>query len=143
MILVLRTRFPEVRTRITKRDVAAAFRLLMLHPSLCLLMATELTRRFFNLQGKDVVMFYLAMPFGRNGSQAHFAVFGDAIAAAHCAHGLADHPELSQLPFQSRMYVDDGIFVELEKIPRMNTSTAVWEKFARGLLGHQSINKEN
>ena len=94
-------------------------------------MATELPGKFFYIQGGDIVLFYLSMPFGRNGSPAHFAVFGDAITAAQCARGLAGRPELPQLPFQSRMYVDDGIFVELEKTIRMSTSAAVWGEFAR------------
>ena len=140
MIVILRTQFPDIETRLTKRDVAAAFRLLRLHPALCLLMVTELPGRFFKMKGQDIVLIYLVMPFGWNGSPAHFAVFGDAITAAHCAHGIADHPELSQLPFLSRMYVDDGIFVELRQPVRMQTSTLVWEKFTRGLLGRSSIN---
>ena len=105
-------------------------------------MATELTGRFFKMQHSDVVLFYLAMPFGWDGSPAHFAVFGDAITAAHCARGVVGEPHMSQFPFLSRMCADDGIFFEIDQSVRLKASTSAWEFFTRGLLGREAINAE-
>ena len=64
-IVQLQARNPATPIALTKRDIAAAFRLLRLRPSLCLVMLTELHGKFpWVSGGADVVLIYLAMPFG-------------------------------------------------------------------------------
>ena len=105
-------------------------------------MATEHPGRCFNYPQEDVALVYFVMPFGRNGSPSHFSVVGDAITAAHCAHEIQERPRLSRFPALSRMYVDDGICVEIEQAVRLKASTDLRGKFARGLLCRHSINQE-
>ena len=140
-VLRLQALNPHTPIALTKRDIAAAFRLLRLHPALCLVMATELPGKIFGLDnGFDVVLVYLAMPFGWNGSPAHFAVFGDALTLIHRNFGMADPTWFGSHPFHSRLYVGDGIFSEVLRIQRMDACTECWERIAKGLLGPTAIN---
>ena len=64
----------------TKSDIAAAFRLLRVRPASSLPMCTELRGGFLG-RPRDLVLFYLPMPFGWNGAPARFTIFGDAISS--------------------------------------------------------------
>ena len=99
-------------------------------------MVTELPGKMCNLRdGNDVVLFYLAMPFGWNGPPAHFAAFGDALTIIHRAHGMSDTDWYGPSPFRSRLYAGDGIFAEILRKIRMGACTNCWETSAKGLLG--------
>ena len=133
--------YPGVPLKATKRDAASAFRLLRLHPSLSLVMVTEFPAAHVSM-GYDLICFYLVMPFGWNGATAHFARFGDAVTLAHCRCGLSGPSvTLMRHAFRSVLYVDDGIFIELDIPERLNASTACWEFLTRGLLGKDAINR--
>ena len=45
-------------------------------------------------------------------------------------------------PFQSRLYVDDGMLFDIQNMIRHNSNTDTWESVTRGLLGVRSINKD-
>ena len=123
-IIRLQARNPGIPVALTKRDIAPAFRLLRLHPALCLVMATELPGKMFGLTAEtDIALLYLATPFGWNGSPAHFAVFGDALTIIHCSHGVSNPEWYGAHPFRSKLYVDDGIFTELLRTHRMRACT--------------------
>ena len=140
-VLRLQALNPNTPIALAKRDIAAAFRLLRLHHALSLVMATELPGRFFGIEGgSDLVLIYLAMPFGWNGSPAHFAAFGDALTVIHHNFGISDPSWFGSHPFHSRLYVGDGIFAEVLRIQRMNACTGSWERIAKGLLGPTAIN---
>ena len=58
-IIQLQARNPGVPVALTKRDIAAAFRLLRLRPALCLVMVTELPGRLFGLDpNTDIVLLF-------------------------------------------------------------------------------------
>ena len=80
------------------------------------------------------------MPFGWNGSAAHFAAFGDALAIIHCAHGVSNPDWHGIHPFRSKLHVDDGIFAELLREQRMKDCAGMWGEIAFGLLGSTAIN---
>ena len=102
-IVQLQARNPATPIALTKRDIASAFRFLRLHPSLCLVMLTELPGKFSGVSGDaDAVFIHLAMPFRRNGSPAHFAVLGDAITWIHRAHGMSGPNGHGLEPFAPR-----------------------------------------
>ena len=61
-------------TEMDKRDIASAFRLLRVRPALSLLMCTELPGCALG-RPLDLILFYLAMPFGWNGAPANFFHF--------------------------------------------------------------------
>ena len=82
LLIAMAVGFPCFQIEMTKEDIASAFRMLRLHPALSLLMCTELPGGPLG-RDHDLVLFYLAMPFGRNGSPASFALFGDAIPHMH------------------------------------------------------------
>ena len=132
---------PGVDLVATKRDFASAFRLLRSRPALSLLMATEFPANHIPLP-RDLVCIYLAMPFGRNGAPSNFARLGAAIASAHLQCGSSRSTRCLNHAFQSVMYVDGGIFIEL-KIPlRLTNTTICWEFFSRGILGEQASGED-
>ena len=50
-------------------------------------MRTEFPGGFIG-RPRDLVLLYMAMPFGWNGAPANFAIFGDAIACLHAKFGM-------------------------------------------------------
>ena len=142
MDLELSRHISRIALRVTKRDVASAFRVLKLHPAMALVMVTEFPASHVHLEN-DVVCFYLAMPFGWNGAPAHFARFGGAITRAHSRCGLSRKCNtLMKHAYRSVLYVGDGIFVELDIAERMAGTNTCWEFLTRGVLGNSAINLE-
>ena len=72
----------------------------------------------------DLVCVYLAMPFGWSGAPARFARFGDAVTRAHRWCGPLDCPAtLMRRVYVSFLYVDGGIFVEVNVPERLYATT--------------------
>ena len=132
--------FPELPLYDTMRDIASAFRLLRLHPSMTLRMVTEFPASRFEMD-HDLICFYLVMPFGRYGSASHFALFGDAITLAHHQHGIPRSGRLGHA-FTSRMHADDGISIEIATPKRSAHTIECWERPARGIIGTSAINED-
>ena len=131
--------YPGMQLKVTKRDVDAAFRILRLHPALALAMVTEFPANHIGL-ATDIVCFYLAIPFGWSGSPSHFAFFGDTITYAHLQCGVGSSATLMRHAFRSALYVDGGIFVELNIPERLSATAHCWEWLTRGMLGRAAIN---
>lgn len=139
----LHARQPYTPIALAKRDIAASFRLLLLHPALCLVMITELPGKIFGSdEAADVVLIYLDVPFGRDGPPAHFSVFGGALALLRRARGMSDSQRYGSEPSQSRLYVDDGIFADVIRRQRMNESTDSRGRIARGSSAPTAINQD-
>ena len=132
---------PGFDIEMTKRDIASAFRLLRLHPALALVMCTELPGGELG-QVHDVVVFYLVMPFGWNGSPANFAVFGDSISLIHAQFGMGRPDWFLPIPFLSRLYVDDGLLFDIKNAIRQLANTTTWEAITVGVLGDEAINQD-
>ena len=141
-VLFLNQMYPGLKLKMTKRDVASAFRLLRLHPALAFVVIAEFPADHL-LMNDDLVCVYLAMPFGWNGDPAHFARFGDAATRAHRRCGpLWATSTLMRHAFHSFMYVEDGIFVEVDVPERLSSTTRCWGYLAKGILGKNAINEE-
>ena len=141
-ILALKQTYPGINLRMTKRDVASAFRLLRLHPALSLVMVTEFPAVHVAMSD-DLVCVYLAIPFGWNGAPAHFARFGDAVTRAHRRCGpVSCITTLMKHAYVSFLYVDDGIFVEVNVPERLLATTLCWERLVKGVLGKNAINTD-
>ena len=89
----------------------------------------------------DIVLFYRSIPFGWNGAPAFFAAFGDDTARIHRASGTGLPLWNSRHSFTSRLYVDDGISVELMNRQRQEDAIRLWERVTTGLLGPQVLNQ--
>ena len=126
--------------KVDKRDAASAFRLLRLHHALALVVVTEFPASHVHME-HDLACFYLVMPFGWNGSPAHFARFGDAVTRAHnkCGLGRLSHT-LMRHARRSVLYVDDGIFIEVNMRERLSGTTACWGHLTKGVLGADATN---
>ena len=133
--------YPGLQLKATKREIASAFRLLRRHPASSLLMAAEFPANHVSFP-RDLICIYLVMPFGRNGSPANFARFGDAITLDHQQCGLRKCDRHQHHSFYSRMYLGDWVFREINFDRRLASTTTCWEFFARGILGLDAINNE-
>ena len=125
LLVTMTVALPGLTLEMTKRDIASAFRLLRLRPSLLLLMCTELPGMHFGCE-RDFVFFYLAMPFGWNGEPVNFALFGDAISAIHSHFGVDDSSWFAPFPSQSRLYADDGMLYYIRNRVRQKANSEAW-----------------
>ena len=140
-IISLQRRYPNTQVLLTKRDIKSAFRLIRLHPQMSKIMVTEFPGEIFGLE-EDIMCFYGALPIGWSGSPGHFCRFSDAITRLHQLHGPSRPMWNSFFAFRSRMYIDDGLFVEIDIGDRREQTTAAWGRIARSLLSPDAINEE-
>ena len=133
--------FPGIPVEMTKRDIASAIRLLRVHPALSLVMFTGLHLEHFEAEF-DISLFYLAIPFGRDGPPANCAISGDAISAIQSHRGMERPGRSSQFPSLSELYVDDGLFSDLKNRRRQTLNTTAWEPTTRGVVGRKAINAD-
>lgn len=140
-IIALKRKFPQTNVLLAKRDIKSAFRLIRVHPRLSRVMVTEFAGRHFGLE-EDILMFYGVLPFGWGSSPGHFCRFSDAIARLHQLHGPSGPLWNMPCAFRSKMYIDDGLFVELEIGDRKEQSSRKWEEIARGFLPQEAVNEE-
>ena len=141
MITQVQKKCPPLPVMLTKRDISSAFRLLKLRPSLSMLMFAEFHGRFFDPK-YYVVLYYRSMPFGWGGSQAFFATLGDAVTVIHGASGMRRPLWNFRFSFKSRLYVGDGVFVEMSNRRRQNESTWIWGIITVGFLVPLALNKK-
>ena len=78
LLASMTTPLPGLSAQMDNGDIASAFRLLRLRPSLPLLMCTELAGGFLG-RSSNLVLIYLAIPFGRVGAPANFPIFGGSV----------------------------------------------------------------
>ena len=140
-IISLKRKSPLSDVALAKRDIKSAFRLIRIHPQLSRVMVTEFGGRHFGLE-EDVLLFYGVIPFGWGGSPSHFCRFSDAISILHQLHGPCHQLWNMGMAFRSKMYIDDGIFIELDMGSRLGQSTGKWEEIAKGCLSDDAINEE-
>ena len=139
LLVALTTLFPGWDIQMAKRDIASAFRLIRLHPSLSLLMCAELPGVSLG-HSHDAILLYMVMPFGWNGAPANFAIMGDAISRIHARFGMGRPDWFLPFPSLSKLYVDDGLLFEARGAIRQRAHVLTWETITIGLLGRQAIN---
>ena len=123
--------YPGLSLRVTKRDAASAIRWRRLHPALSLVMVAEFPSDHVHLKS-NLAFFYLALPFGWNGSPSHFARFGDSVTSDHRRCGLSAPNTLMRHSFRPVLYADGGIFVEINSAERLRATTQCWERLMNG-----------
>ena len=141
MIVALKRKFPLSDVVMTKRDIKSALRLIRIHPHLSRVMATEFSGHHFGLK-EDVIVFYGVLPFGWRGSPSRFCRFSDDISILHQLHGPNQPMWHMGTAFRSKMYIDDGLFIELDMGTRITQSTSKWEEIAQGCLSGEAVNEE-
>ena len=71
-----------------------------------------------------------------------FRRFSDDVATLRQLHGPSRPLRNTVFAFQSPMYIDDGLFVEMDIGDRKEQTTAAWRRTARPLLSEGAINGE-
>ena len=79
-IVKLQRQFPTSPALMAKRDIASAFRRILLHPDLIHIFTTDIQGDKLGRK-HDLFMGHLAMPFGWVASPAYFKIHTDAITA--------------------------------------------------------------
>ena len=138
LLVSMTVTLPGFDIEMPKRVIASAFRLLRLRPASSLLMCTELPGGVVG-HSRDVIIFYFVMPFGRNGSPANFAIFGDAISCLRAQFGTGRPDWFLPIPFLSQLYVDDGLLFDIRNEIRQQANVLMWEAITLGLLGKRHL----
>ena len=135
---MLKRRFPGKRIVCTKRDIESAFRRICIHPEAALIMCTELVDKELGISD-DVIVFYLALPFGWNGSPGIFALVGDYIRKVTSGYRPSTPQWESEIPFLVDIFAGDIMLVEpcIGRRPEMVVSSVEW--VANQSLGWDAI----
>ena len=112
--------FPGVPRRVTKRDVSEAFKRVSTHPDCVFILCTEFPGNELGL-AHDIVLFWLALPFGWSASPGYFQTCARLITKLHCAHRSLS-PVTGNFPFISHMFVDDAMLIEVDFPGRLEQS---------------------
>ena len=94
-------------------------------------------------RSRDVVIFYLAIHFGRNVSPANFAIFGGTISCLRDQFGMGRPDWFLPIPFLSKLYVDDGLLFDIRNEIRQQANVLMWEAITVGLLGRNALKLTN
>ena len=136
----LKTSAPGIKVVGTKRDIDAAFTRCRLHPDSCTLFGTEF--EVDKDRGDSVVFFYLVLPFGFTGSPGIFGRLMQAVQSFHRLHRPVNPQWNGVEGLSAEVYIDDGMFIELEMGQRPRISVEVWEKGVRLFLGPTGISQK-
>ena len=107
---------------------------------MCKVVVAEFTGEIFGLT-EDVLCCYGALPFGWGGSPGHFCRSRDAITKLHQLHGPSRPMWNSAFAYRSQMYIDDGLFIEINIGARRQQTTEAWERISKALLPNDAINE--
>ena len=123
-----------------ERDIASSFRLLLLSQALSLPMCAELSGCFLG-RPHDLVLVYMAMPFGRKGAPANCAIFGDAISRMHAMPGMGRPDWYMSIRFLSKLYVGNGLLFDIRNAIRQRANALTWGHIMLGLLWPNALNQ--
>ena len=140
-IVAMQRKYPQTQISLAKRDIKSAFVLLRLHPQLSKVMATEFPGGLFGLD-EDIILFYGVLPFGWGASTGHFCRFSDAIAQLHQLHGPSWPMWNAPYAYRSQMYIDGGLFIELNIGDRKTQTADSRGRIAKATLPSEAINEE-
>ena len=103
--------YPCAPTKCAKRDTDSSFRPIRLRPGACPIFSTEFRGLHFGLDF-DLVIGYLALPFGWAGDPGVFASIAGIVTRYHT---LVHPPNMlwdGDQNFRSHLFAGDGILIE-------------------------------
>ena len=126
-VALLKRKFPGKEIVCTKRDIDSAFRRISIRPEAAIIMCAELVGKDLGVYD-DCVCFYLALPFGWNGSPGIFALAGDYVKAVIGGYRSQTPQWESSMPFSVEIFVDDIMAIEprIGRRPEMVVGSAEW-----------------
>eukprot|EP00952_Eustigmatos_sp_NYUAD-ZCMA_P013184 52521-Eustigmatos_ZCMA.PRE.2 len=131
-ILRWKVLYPGVPVLLTKRDVDAAFRRLVINLEGVELFAAELG---------DYTIVLVVLSFGWAASPRAYSVISDAISAFHNGHRPAETDVNGRQLFVSFTYVDDGMLAEPDIGYRPWASGQVYERGVVVALGEDAVSQ--
>ena len=140
-VIALKKSYPNVPIKCTKRDINSAFRQIRLHPDAASLFATEFQGSTLGLN-YDIIVGYLVLPFGWTGAPGVFASIAEIITRFHNLSSPANPLWAGDHPFQSHLFVDDGILIEPDIAGRLEQSATTWECGSFLVIGNDALNEE-
>ena len=130
----LKRAYPNAPTKCDKSDIDSAFRQIRLRPESFALFPTEFDGLDFGLD-YDIIVGYLALPFGRAGAPGVFAGISD-IVTRYRRHSSPANALWSDL------FADDGISTEPDFPDRLIRSSSTWGPGSYMVIGTDSPNKD-
>ena len=138
-ILWWQLRFPTVAILLSKKDIAAAFRLLVTNLQDCGVFGADFDGAPWGITGLLITV-YLVLTFGWTGAPGEWMIWAWIIKLLHASWGPAD-PRWDDLPaFHSQFLMDDQILVEPDVGTRSWQSVAVADMVTAEVLGPESRN---
>ena len=137
-VAMLKRRFPWKTIFCTKRDIESAFRRINMHPDSVYIMNTELIGSELGI-ADDVMVCYLALPFGWNGSTGAFATDGDFIREVVCGYRSSTPQWESDLPFAVEVFADDLMLIEPRLGRRLDMTSSSVDWAVKQCLGFGAI----
>ena len=138
-ILKLTRQFPTLPALMTKRDIAGAFRRILLRPDLIQIFTTDIPGSALS-RNSDVFSGHLAMTSGWVDSPAYFKLSTDAIAETHHYYRPGQSLLSGRERFSSCMYMDDCMLIECPVGNRLRANVECWEWSFMQILDDDSIN---
>ena len=88
-------------------------------------MVAEFPGEMFGIT-EDIICIYCVLHFGRGGSPSHLCRVSDPIARLHQLHEPSRPMRNAPYAYRSRMYIDDGLFIEVNIGDRRHQPTESW-----------------
>ena len=129
--------FPGVPRRVTKRDVDDAFKRVASHPDCVAILRAEFPGQEPGLDF-DIIFMWLALPFGWSASPGYFQACARLVTTLHCMRKPVS-PITVALTFESHMFVDDAMIIDVDLPGRLDQSARVWEQCCVTVLDTVSV----
>ena len=140
-ILKLQRNLPTFPVKMTKRDIASAFRGILLRPDSIRTCAADIPGEMCGGEA-DLFMGNLAMPVGWVDSPAYFKIHTDAIKSLRNHFRPGQSLMSGSERFDSFIYVDDCVLIECPLGIRFSACATCWEWRCKQILGEDSISVE-
>ena len=129
--------FPGVPRRVTKRDVNDAFERFASHPDCVDILCAEFPGSDIGLEF-DIVFMWTALPFGWSASPGYFQACARLVTTLHCLHRPVS-PITGALTFESHMFADGAMIIDVDLPGRLEQSARVWEQCCISALDTGSV----
>lgn len=117
-------KFPGVARLFTKRDVGDAFKGVAANPDCASILCAEFPGADIGLP-RDIVILWLALPFGRSASPGYFQLCARLVTKLHCAYQPVS-PLGGSIPFSSHMFAGDARIVDVDFPQRLGQTANAW-----------------
>lgn len=126
--------YPNIPTECTERDINSVFRQIRLQPADCSLFSTEFRGSLLGVDF-DIIVGYMALPFGWTGAPGIFASIDELITRHRNLSSPANVIWDWGLPFRIHSFVYGGALIVPTHARRLEQTAAAWEEGGFMVIG--------